>query len=138
MVQLNGRPAAWREIAGAIGISFVDAVNEFDADRLIDLFAQDAYVNDQLRDFWGKEAIGDWIRSEIVGVRFCMDVVEARLHFGDLILLAKVGGDFEKTGLPSPLILNFIFSFFDGKIARLLILVTRPGETEPDVRIAGS
>ncbi|MFM0205870.1 nuclear transport factor 2 family protein [Paraburkholderia sediminicola] len=138
MVQLNKRSTAWREIAGDIGISFVDAVNDFDADRLIDLFAQDAHVNDQLRDFWGKGAIADWIRREIVGERFCMDVTEARSHFNDLILSAEVGGDFDKTGLPSPLILNFIFSFFDGKIVRLIVLVTRPGETEPDVRVVGT
>ncbi|MFM0314077.1 nuclear transport factor 2 family protein [Paraburkholderia nemoris] len=138
MVQLNKRSKAWREIAGDIGISFVNAVNDFDADRLIDLFAEDAHVNDQLRDFWGKDAIADWIRREIAGERFSMDVIEARLHFDDLILSAEVGGDFDKTGLPSPLILNFIFSFFDEKIVRLIVLVTRPGETEPDVRVAGS
>jgi hypothetical protein len=138
MVQLNKRSTAWREIAGNIGTSFVDAVNEFDADRLIGLFAEEAYVNDQLRDFWGKDAIAGWIRREIVGERFCMDVIEARRHFDDLILSATVDGDFDKTGLPLPLRLNFIFSFSDGKIARLLVLVTRPGETDPDIRIGGS
>jgi hypothetical protein len=138
MVQSNERSTAWRDIAGNIGTSFVDAINEFDADRLIDLFAEEAYVNDQLRDFWGRDAIASWIRREIVGERLCMDVIEARLHFDDLILLAEVDGDFVKTGLPLPLRLNFIFSFSDGKIARLLVLVTRPGETEPDIRIGGS
>ncbi|MEW6344963.1 MAG: nuclear transport factor 2 family protein [Pseudomonadota bacterium] len=136
-VQSDNPSKAWREVAGDIGIAFVDAVNGFDADRLIGLFADDAHVNDQLRDFWGKEAIGDWIRREIVGEHFRMEVVTARLHFGDLILAAEVDGEFEKTGLPSPLLLNFIFSFFEAKIVRLLVLVTRPGETEPDVRIAG-
>lgn len=138
MVQLNKRSKAWREISGDVGISFVDAVNDFDADRLIELFAEDAHVNDQLRDFWGKDAIADWLRGEITGERFCMDVIEARLHFDDLILSAEVGGDFDKTGLPSPLILNFIFSFFEEKIVRLIILVTRPGEMEPDVRVIGT
>lgn len=137
MVQANRRSKVWRDIAGDIGIAFVDAVNAFDADRLIDLFAEDAHVNDQLRDFWGKDAIASWIRREIVGERFCIDVIEARLHFDDLILSAEVGGDFDKTGLPSPLTLNFIFSFFEGKIVRLLLLVTRAGETEPEVRIIG-
>ena len=138
MVQLNQCSQAWRDIAGEVVVSFVEAVNDFDADRLIGLFALDAHVNDQLRDFWGKAAIGNWIHREIVGERFCMEVLEARRHFGDLILSAKVGGDFDKTGLPDPLILNFIFAFCDGKIARLLILVTRPGESEPDVRKVGS
>ncbi|WP_179404473.1 nuclear transport factor 2 family protein [Burkholderia guangdongensis] len=135
MVERNPRTATWRDIAGNVGASFVDAVNACDADRLIDLFVQDAYLNDQLRDFWGKDAISRWIRDEIVGERFCMNVIDARSHFGDLILRAEVGGDFEKTGLPSPLILSFIFSFFDDKIARLLILLNRPDEAEPEIRI---
>ncbi len=67
-----------------------------------------------------------------------MEVIEARMHFGDLILSAIVDGDFDKTGLPSPLLLNFIFSLYEKKIARLLILMTRPGEEEPEVRKIGS
>ncbi|WP_052135123.1 hypothetical protein [Collimonas arenae] len=137
MVQPNQRSQAWRGIAGDIVVSFVEAVNDFDAGRLVDLFEQDAHVNDQLRDFWGKAAIEDWVRREIVGERFCMEVLGARKHFGDIILSAQVGGDFDKTGLPDPLILNFIFSFCEGKIARLLILVTRQGQSEPDVRKIG-
>ncbi len=129
---------AWRDIVDDVVISFVEAVNDYDANRLIDLFADDAHVNDQLRDFWGKASIGNWIRREIVGERFSMEVIEARMHFGDLILSANVDGDFDKTGLPSPLVLSFIFSLSDGKIARLLILMTRPGDEEPEVRKIGS
>jgi hypothetical protein len=129
---------AWRDIVDDVVVSFVEAVNDYDANRLIDLFADDAHVNDQLRDFWGKASIGNWIRREIVGERFSMEVIEARMHFGDLILSANVDGDFDKTGLPSPLVLSFIFSLSDGKIARLLILMTRPGDEEPEVRKIGS
>ncbi|WP_043286045.1 nuclear transport factor 2 family protein [Paraburkholderia oxyphila] len=135
MPLMNPSTSTWRAIAGTIASSFVDAVNASDADRLANLFIEDAYLNDQLRDFWGKEAIARWIRDEIVAERFYMNVTDARLHFGDLMLRAEVGGDFEKMGLPSPLILSFIFTFFDDKIARLLILLNRPDEAEPEIRI---
>ncbi|MES2073143.1 MAG: nuclear transport factor 2 family protein [Pseudomonadota bacterium] len=137
MVQANQRSEEWHAIAGDVVVSFVDAINQADAERLIDLFATDAHVNDQLRDFWGKAAVGNWIHREIVGERLYVEVLEARRHFGDLILSAIVSGEFDKTGLPDPLILNFIFSFSDGKIVRLIILMTRPGETEPEVRKIG-
>ena len=114
--------------------SFVDAVNGFDDNGLIDLFAEDAHVNDQLRDFWGRVAIGHWIRREIVGEHFTMEVLQAKEHYGDLILTAKVAGDFDSTGLPDPMLLSFIFSLRDGQIARLIVLLSRPEETEPDVR----
>jgi len=134
MAQPNQLPQAWRDIVGDVVEFFVEAVNAFDTDRLIGLFAQDAYVNDQLRDFWGIGAIGKWIRREIVGTRFRMDVLSAKRHFGDLILSAKVSGDFDKTGLPDPMILSFLFSVCDGRIVRLIVLMTRPEETEPDIR----
>lgn len=122
---------------GEIVISFVDAINSADAGRLTDFFAADAHVNDQLRDFWGKAAISNWIQREIVGERLQVEILEARRHYGDLILSTQVTGDFDKTGIPDPLILNFIFSFSDAKIIRLIILMTRPSDTEPEVRKIG-
>ncbi|MES2106266.1 MAG: nuclear transport factor 2 family protein [Pseudomonadota bacterium] len=138
MAQSKQRSQEWQAIAGDVVVSFVDAINNADTERLVDLFATDAHVNDQLRDFWGKAAIGNWVRREIVGERLHVEVLEARGHFGDLILSANVSGDFDKTGLPDPSVLNFIFSFSDGKVARLIILMTRPGQTEPEVRKIGS
>jgi hypothetical protein len=134
MMQPNQSSKIWREIAGDVVVSFVEAVNTFDANKLADLFAQDAHVNDQLRDFWGAKAIEDWIRREIVGMRFSMQVLCAKRHFGDLILSAKVFGDFDNTGLPDPMILNFVFCVHAEKIARLIILLTRTEEAEPDIR----
>jgi ketosteroid isomerase-like protein len=36
---------------------YVEATNSFDLDRLMAAFAEDALVNDQLRDHWGKPAV---------------------------------------------------------------------------------
>jgi hypothetical protein len=135
-VEQNQPSQTWRDAAGDVVSSFVDAVNGFDENSLIDLFAEDAHVNDQLRDFWGKAAIGHWIRREIVGEHFTMEVLHAKEHYGELILTAKVAGDFDRTGLPDPMILSFLFSLCDEKIARLIILLTRPEDTAPDVRKA--
>ena len=37
--------------------AYVEATNSFDLERLPATFAEDALVNDQLRDYWGKPAI---------------------------------------------------------------------------------
>jgi hypothetical protein len=134
MAEPNRTSDAWRDVAGEVVACFVEAVNAFDAERLVDLFAEDAHVNDQLRDFWGKVAIGNWIRREIVGERLSMDVLLARRHFGDVMLSANVSGDFDRTGLPDPMVVSFIFSLRDGKVVRLITLMTRPDDTEPEVR----
>jgi hypothetical protein len=38
--------------------AFVEATNSFDLDRLMVTFADDALVNDQLRDYWAKRPSG--------------------------------------------------------------------------------
>ena len=37
--------------------AYVEATNGFDLVRLMATFVEDALVNDQLRDYWGKPAI---------------------------------------------------------------------------------
>ena len=37
--------------------AYVDATNSFDPERLMATFAEDALVNDQLRDYWESRAL---------------------------------------------------------------------------------
>jgi hypothetical protein len=48
--------------------AFVEATNSSDVQRLMDTFAENALVNDQLRDYWGKPAIREWL-NVILSVR---------------------------------------------------------------------
>jgi hypothetical protein len=52
---------------------------------------------------------------------------DARPHHGDFIVSAAVDGDYDKTGLPDPLILTFYFSLAGDKISRLIIAGNKPG-----------
>ena len=47
--------------------AFVEATNSFDLEELVVTFADDALVNDQLRDYWGKTAIRGWAERDIIG-----------------------------------------------------------------------
>jgi ketosteroid isomerase-like protein len=68
--------------------AFVRAVNNFDLEGLVALFADDAFVNDQLRDYWGKAAIHDWARDEIIGDKFTMFIIKAVKHYENYIVTA--------------------------------------------------
>jgi ketosteroid isomerase-like protein len=46
--------------------AYVEASNNFDLERLMSTFAEDALVNDQLRDYWGKPAIREWAKRDII------------------------------------------------------------------------
>jgi len=113
---------------------FVAAVNDSNESALVQMFARDALVNDQLRDFWGRRAIEAWIRDEVVGERLRLTVLMVVKHFGDFVMTAHVDGDFDKTGLPDPMALNLYFTLHQGLIARLIVLNNKPDDSTPEIR----
>ena len=105
--------------------TFVEATNSFDVERLMATFANDALVNDQLRDYWGKPAIREWAERDIVGARLTMKVTKVVNHYGNFIVTADVDGDYDKRGLPDPLVLAFYFTAHSNIICQLIILRNR-------------
>jgi hypothetical protein len=105
--------------------AFVEATNSFDLDRLLATFADDALVNDQLCDYWGKAAIRDWAGRDIIGVRLTIAVTKVVSHYGNFIVTADVDGNFDKRGLPEPLVLAFYFTPYHELIVQLIILRNR-------------
>jgi hypothetical protein len=127
---------ASREPAGlpAPVAAFIAATNACDADALIGCFAEGALVNDQLRDYWGLDAIKAWAEREIIGDKVTMKVIRVVEHFGDAIVTAHVDGNFDKTGLPAPLVLAFHFTLRGDRIVRLIILNNRNADSLPEIR----
>jgi hypothetical protein len=114
-------PVALPPLVGA----YVEATNSFDLDRLMATFAEDALVNDQLRDYWGKPAISEWAKRDIIGERLTMNVTKVINHYGNFILTANVDGNYDKRGLPDPLVLAFYFTPQSELIVQLIILRNR-------------
>jgi len=114
--------------------AYVEATNSCDADALLACFADHALVNDQLRDYWGLAAIRAWIEREVIGVKLTMKVVDVLEHFGDAIVTAEIDGDYDKVGLPVPLVLAFHFALRADKIVRLVILNNRTADSAPEIR----
>ncbi|CAG9221516.1 conserved hypothetical protein [Paraburkholderia sabiae] len=114
--------------------SFLLALNRADAGGMGALFREDALVNDQLRDFWGRPAIEAWIAREVIGDNLRIEVMQMFQHYRVTTVTGAITGAFDSTGLPDPLILNLHFSIFDGKIARLFILLDRQIDAFPDLR----
>jgi hypothetical protein len=102
--------------------AYVEATNSFDLERLLVLFTDDALVNDQLRDYWGKQAIKEWAACDIIGERLTMQVVKIVEHYGHFIVTANIDGNYDKRGLPDPLVLAFYFSAHGDQIVQLIIL----------------
>ena len=107
--------------------AYIRATNLCDLDALLATFVDDALVNDQLTDYWGKEAIAAWAARDIIGERLTLKVVKTVQHYGHSIVTAHVDGLFDKSGLPDPLVLVFYFSSYDNKIVQLIILRNQSG-----------
>ena len=108
--------------------AYVQASNALDLDGLVAAFSDDALVNDQLREYWGKGAIEEWAAREIISQQLTMYVRAVVVHHDHTIVTANVDGDFDKRGLPEPLVLAFYFSTRESKIIQLLILRNQPDD----------
>lgn len=106
--------------------AFIQATNDHDNTAFLASFTEDALVNDIQREFWGKAAIAKWAAHEIFEPKVTMQVVSAVDHYGDLIVTAKLDGNYDKTGLPDPLITTFYFTLRGDKITMLIILLNKP------------
>jgi ketosteroid isomerase-like protein len=114
-----------KDITHALPRVVADHVAAYDRrapDALIATFAPDALLNDVQREFHGHDAIRAWAEQEIFGVNVTLAVESAFDQYGDVILHARVDGDFDKSKLPDPLILSYYFSIRDEKITQLVIL----------------
>jgi hypothetical protein len=107
-------------------VEFITGVNSFDKARIMATFAEDALVNDNHREFWGKPAIEEWIEKEMVRDHVTIEVTEAFEHRGMPVVRGRYGGDYDKTGLPDVLIGTNYFEIEDDKITRLFVIFNSP------------
>jgi hypothetical protein len=113
------------ELTGVIA-DHIAAVNALDTDAIVATFAEDAYVNDNRREFAGRDAIRRWVEREMVGDKVNIEVREVVDHYGDTIVRGAYEGDFDKTSLPDEVVLSNYFSVRDGKIVSLVIIFNQP------------
>ena len=105
---------------------YIAASNAFDGDALIGWFADDAFVNDARREFWGKDAIRAWLDHEIIGDKVTTSPTATAEHYGEVIVHAVTDGEYDKTGLPDPLVLTYYFTVRGDRIVQLIIIRNEP------------
>ena len=104
---------------------FIEATNSSDVDGLLATFAEDALVNDQLQDYWGKPAIRQWAERDLFGEKLTIKATKVVNHYGNCIVTADVDGCFDKRGLPDPFVLAFYFTVHRNLLVQLIILRNR-------------
>jgi hypothetical protein len=103
-------------------VAYIEGSNGFDLNAVMATFAETALVNDQHREYVGLSAIRNWAAREIISDRVTMEVTETAIRGNNIALVANIDGDYDKTGLPTPLTLTFYFSVSADRIEQLIIL----------------
>ena len=106
------------ELPGTIA-AFVKAVNEHNTDDFLAVFADTAVIFDEGHEYRGITAIREWNAEKNIGAKITLDPVEATERNGSIVLTAAVDGDFDKTGLPDPFLMDLHFTLDQDMITSL-------------------
>ena len=99
--------------------AYIRTVNNHDAAAYQALFSEDAVVDDAGREFVGLAAIKQWSASDIFAPLVTFEVLDEVEQAGEAVITTKVDGNFDRTGLPDPVIIVHRLSIDGGKITRL-------------------
>ena len=103
----------------ALAASYVQAINEHDPATFRSLFADYAIVDDAGREFRGLDEIKAWSDRDIFAADVTLEVIDEALRDGDSLITTRVEGNFDRTGLPDPVIISHRISTDGDKIAKL-------------------
>jgi hypothetical protein len=115
------------ELTGVVAAN-IAATNAFDLEAAMATFAEDAYVNDNRREFVGIDAVRAWVAKEMIGDNVTIDVREVLDHYGNTIVRGRYDGTYDKTNLPDEVVLSNYFSVRDGKIVSLIVIFNHDPE----------
>lgn len=99
--------------------AYVRATNGGDAAAYIGLFADAAVVDDGGREFHGRNDIEEWSQQEVFAVQVRLEVTDVSGSDDDTLLTTIVDGNFDKSGLPDPVVITHRIESSNGRIARL-------------------
>ena len=108
---------------------YVRSINDHDPAAFNALFAEDAFVNDAGREIRGRVAIESWSDRDIFDAQVTLEVIDAADRDGETVITTKVEGNFDRTGLPDPVIINHHITVEHDRIVGLTcrLVVEKPG-----------
>ena len=105
-------------------VAFIEATNNHNTDAFFATFADGAVITDEGQEYRGIAAIKEWSDEKNIGSNITLEAVDVTSPDGKTIVTAKVDGNFDKTGLPDPFLMDLHFTLDAGKITRLTYRLT--------------
>ncbi|MCD9186164.1 MAG: nuclear transport factor 2 family protein [Pyrinomonadaceae bacterium] len=101
--------------------AFIQATNKHNTDEFLATMTDDAVITDESQDYRGISAIKNWSDEKYIGAKVTLEPINAVNRDGKFIVTFKVDGDFDKTGLPDPFLMDYHFISNGSKINALNI-----------------
>ena len=101
--------------------AFIEATNAHNTDEFLATLTDSAVITDEGQEYRGIAAIKEWSDEKYVGAKVTLDVVDVANSNGKTIVTVKVDGNFDKTGLPDPFLMDFHFTTGTNRIVALNI-----------------
>ncbi len=98
---------------------FVEAVNQRNTDDFLSAFSENAVISDEGHQYQGIRAIKEWNAEKNIGAEITLRPVEVTERNGRTILTAEVDGNFDKTGLADPFLMDLYFAIDKNLITAL-------------------
>jgi len=98
---------------------FVTAVNEHNSNAFLSVFTESAVITDEGHEYQGISAIKKWNAEKNIGANITLSPIEITARNGKTILTAGVDGNFDKTGLPDPFVMDLYFTHDENLISAL-------------------
>lgn len=99
--------------------AFIEATNNHDTDKFLVTFTNNAAITDEGQKYGGIKAIKEWSDEKYIGAKVTLNPVDVIDRDGRTILTAEVNGNFDKSGLPDPFLMDLHFTVHENKIAAL-------------------
>ena len=99
--------------------SAVKAANDHDTTAFLSHFSETTVLTDEGHEYHGIAAIKKWSDERLIGANVTFKITEITIRGDVSIVTAEVDGDFDKTGLPDPLVMALHFAISGSKIERL-------------------
>lgn len=115
---------------------FFEAMKTGDLSRLLEVFAADSIVNDQLQQWRGLAELSHWAERDVIGQQLSFRAIHCIQHYGHCVVLAHADGNFDKRGLPDPLEVLLYFTLVEDKIVQLIVLPDRSGTSRFDALLS--
>ena len=98
---------------------YFNAINQYQPEAFIELFAPSASIRDNGKEIQGKDAIQAWGESEIFSAKVRYAITEVEETEGNITVIAEMEGEFNRNRVPAPLLIRHEFKVSSGKISGL-------------------